>query len=90
MAALSFGSSAIRFIFVILIAYICLHPAILLGFMNAPLILINSIELLFLPEKTLLFLVPLALLFPLAATIIGYIRLRRAKPVEPVTPTLTQ
>lgn len=90
MAALSFGSSAIRFIFVILIAYICLHPAFLLAFLNAPLILIDSIELLFLPEKTLLFLLPLALLFPLAATIIGYIRLRRAKPAEPVTPTLTQ
>jgi hypothetical protein len=90
MTALSIGSSVVRFVFVILIAYICIHPAIFLAFMNAPLIIIESVELLFLPEKTLLFLVPLALLFPLAATIIGYIRQRRAHPAEPVRPTLTQ
>jgi len=90
MTALSIGSSIIRFVFVILIAYVCLHPAVFLALLNAPLIIIESIELLFLPEKTLLFLLPLALLFPLTATIIGYIRQRRAKPAEPLIPTLTQ
>ncbi len=90
MTALSIGSSVIRFVFVILIAYICLHPVIFLAFLNAPLIIIESIELLFLPEKTLFFLVPLALLFPLVATIIGYIRQRRAKLAESITPTLSQ
>ncbi|MFX1509112.1 MAG: hypothetical protein ACFFBR_02285 [Promethearchaeota archaeon] len=90
MTALSIGSSVVRFVFVILIAYICIHPAIFLAFMNAPPIIIESVELLFLPEKTLLFLLPLVLLFPLAATIIGYIRQRRAQPAEPIRPTLTQ
>lgn len=90
MTALSIGSSVARFVFVILIAYICLNPVIFLALLNAPLIIIESIELLFLPEKTLLFLVPLALLFPLVATIIGYLRQRRARPAEVPTPTLTQ
>jgi hypothetical protein len=90
MTALSISSSAIRFIFVLLIAFICLNPVVFLTILNAPPIIIESIELLFLPEKTLLFLVPLALLFPLAASIIGYIRQRRAQPAEPIRPTITQ
>ncbi|MFX1318531.1 MAG: hypothetical protein ACFE9D_03790 [Promethearchaeota archaeon] len=90
MTVLSIGSSAIGFIFVLLIAYICINPVTFLTLLNAPPIIIESIELLFLPEKTLLFLVPLALLFPLAASIIGYIRQRRAQPAEPTRPTITQ
>jgi len=90
MTVLSIGSSAIGFIFVLLIAYICINPLAFLIPLNAPPIIIESIELLFLPEKTLLFLVPLALLFPLAASIIGYIRQRRAQPAEPTRPTITQ
>ena len=90
MTVLSIGSSAIGFIFVLLIAYICINPLAFLILLNAPPIIIESIELLFLPEKTLLFLVPLALLFPLAASIIGYIRQRRAQPAEPTRPTITQ
>jgi hypothetical protein len=90
MTALSIGSSAVRFFFVLLIVFICLHPVVFLTLLNAPPIIIESIELLYLPEKTLMFLVPLALLFPLAASIIGYIRQRRARPAEPVRPTITQ
>lgn len=90
MTGLSIGSSAIRFFFVLLIAFICLNPVAFLTILNAPPIIIESIELLFLPEKTLLFLVPLALLFPLASSIIGYIRQRRAQPAEPIRPTITQ
>jgi hypothetical protein len=90
MTALSIGSSIVRFVFVILIAYICLNPAFFLGLINAPQIITGSIELLLLPEKALLFLVPLALLFPLAATIIGYVRQRRTQASEPSIPTLTQ
>ncbi len=90
MTALSIGSSVVRFVFVILIAYICLNPVVFLALLNAPPIILESVELLLLPEKTLFFLVPLALLFPLTATIIGYIRQRRAQPSELLTPTLTQ
>jgi hypothetical protein len=90
MMALSIGSSAIRFIFVLLIAYICINPVAFLTLLNAPPIIIESVELLFLPERTLLFLVPLALLFPLASSIIGYVRQRRAQPAEPIRPTITQ
>lgn len=90
MTALSIGSSIVRFVFVILIAYICLHPIVFLALMNAPPIILEAVELLLLPEKTLFFLVPLSLLFPLAATIIGYVRQRRAKPAELITPTLSQ
>lgn len=80
MTALSIGSSIVRFSFVILIAYICIHPMVLLLSLRAPPIIIFSVEFLFLPEKTLIFLLPLCLLFPLVATIIGYIRQRRVQP----------
>ncbi len=90
MTALSIGSSIVRFVFVILIAYICVHPAVLLGLLNAPLIIVESVELLMLPEKIILFLVPLSLLFPLVATIIGYLRQRRARSAELPTPTASQ
>ncbi|MFX1492476.1 MAG: hypothetical protein ACFFBU_09465 [Promethearchaeota archaeon] len=90
MTGLSIGSSIIRFAFVILIAYICIHPIALLLLLNAPPIILYSVEFLYLPEKTLMFLLPLSLLFPLAATIIGYIRQRRAQPFDQTTPTLSQ
>ena len=90
MTGLSIGSSIIRFAFVILIAYICIHPIALLFLFNAPPIILYSVEFLYLPEKTLMFLLPLSLLFPLAATIIGYIRQRRAQPFDQTTPTLSQ
>ena len=91
MTWLSLGSSIVRFSFVILIAYLCIHPVVLLTLIQAPPIIVNSIEFLVLHERTLMFLVPLALLFPLASTIIGYIRQRRAQQVEePTTPEIQE
>jgi hypothetical protein len=89
MTWLSLGSSIVRFSFVILIAYLCIHPVVLLNLIQAPPIILNSIEFLVLHERTLMFLVPLALLFPLASTIIGYIRQRRTQRSEqPTTPEI--
>ncbi|MFW9830586.1 MAG: hypothetical protein ACFFD8_02295 [Candidatus Thorarchaeota archaeon] len=85
MTGLSIGSSIVRFAFVILIAYICIHPMALLVLLRAPPIIIFSVEFMFLPEKTIIFLVPLVLLFPLIATILGYIRQRRAYSPDQVT-----
>jgi hypothetical protein len=85
MTWLSIGSSIIRFSFVILIAYLCIHPVVLLNLIRAPPIIVESIEFLVLHERTLMFLVPLALLFPLASSIIGYIRQRRAQQTEQPT-----
>ena len=91
MTWLSLGSSIMRFAFVILIAYLCVHPVVLLNLIQAPPIIVNSIEFLVLHERTLMFLVPLALLFPLASTIIGYIRQRRAQRAEePTTPEIQE
>jgi len=91
MTWLSLGSSIVRFSFVIFIAYLCIHPVVLLNLIRAPPIIVNSIEFLVLHERTLMFLVPLALLFPLASTIIGYIRQRRAQRVEePTTPEIQE
>lgn len=80
MTALSIGSSIVRFTFVILIAYLCIHPTVFLFLLRAPAVIIESIEFLLLLEKTLVFLLPLALLFPLAATIISYVRQRKKEP----------
>ncbi len=80
MTTLSIGSSIVRFAFVVLIAYVCIHPVVFLIFLRAPAVIIESIEFLLLLEKTLVFLLPLALLFPLVATIIGYVRQRQKRP----------
>jgi hypothetical protein len=90
MTVLSIGSSIIRFAFVVLIAYICINPTSFLLLFNAPQIILYSVEFLYLPEKTLMFLLPLSLLFPLAATIIGYIRQRKAQHFDQTTPTVSQ
>jgi hypothetical protein len=90
MTSLSIGSSLIRFALVILIAYICLHPVVFLTLLGAPAIIIGSVELWFLPEKVIIFLLPLALLFPLLATIIGYTRQRLRRASEATTPAASQ
>ncbi|MFX0169117.1 MAG: hypothetical protein ACFE89_07100 [Candidatus Hodarchaeota archaeon] len=85
MVWLSIGSSLVRFMFVILIAYLCVHPVVLLNLIQAPPIIVDSIEFLYLHERTLMFLVPLALLFPLISGIIGYLRQRRRQSEEQPT-----
>jgi len=90
MTTLSIGSSLIRFTLVIIIAYICINPVIFLTLLGAPSIIIESVELWFLLEKVLIFLLPLVLLFPLVATLIGYIRQRRKQSTEETTSSSSQ
>ncbi|MHA2314202.1 MAG: hypothetical protein ACXACF_02825 [Candidatus Hermodarchaeia archaeon] len=90
MTTLSIGSSLIRFTLVIIIAYICINPVIFLTLLGAPGIIIESVELWFLLEKVIIFLLPLVLLFPLIATLIGYIRQRRKQSREETIPTSSQ
>ncbi len=88
MVTLSIISTIIRFTIIILIAFISFFPIIFLQYF-APPIIIDSVDFLFLPERTLILLLPLSLLFPLAATIIGHLRHRRVQKAEVVTaPTL--
>jgi hypothetical protein len=88
MVTLSIISTIIRFTIIILIAFISFFPIIFLQYF-APPIIIDSVDFLFLPERTLILLLPLSLLFPLAATIIGHLRHRRVQKAEDVT-TLSQ
>lgn len=90
MTMYSIGSTIIRFVFIIIVAYFCLYPEVFLILINAPQVIISSVEFLFLPEKTLFLLLPLLLLFPLAATIIGYLRQRQIRTVEESTGELSQ
>jgi F0F1-type ATP synthase assembly protein I len=90
MTTLSIGSSLIRFTLVIIIAYICINPVIFLTLLGAPGIIIESVELWFLLEKVIIFLLPLVLLFPLTATLIGYIRQRRKQSIEEAIQTSSQ
>jgi len=84
MIALALLSTAIRFIGIIIVSYLCFYPLVLLGGF-APRVIVESVDFRFLPEKTLILLLPLSLLFPLAATIIGRIRQRARRPTEPTT-----
>lgn len=84
MAAYSIGSTIIRFIGITIVSYLCFYPLALLGGI-APPVIVESVDFMFLPEKILILLLPLSLLFPLAATIISRIRQRRVKASEPTT-----
>jgi hypothetical protein len=84
MVALALLSTAIRFVGIIIVAYLCFYPLVLLGG-YAPAVITESVDFRFLPEKTLLLLLPLSLLFPLAATIISRIRQRTRRPTGSAT-----
>jgi hypothetical protein len=84
MIALSLLSTAIRLIGIIIVSYLCFYPLVVLGGF-APPVIIESVDFRFLPEKTLILLLPLSLLFPLAATIISRIRQRARRPTEATT-----
>jgi len=86
MATLSAASTVLRFLGITLLSYICLNPLVVLTALRAPPIVLQSIDFL-LPEASLVILLPLALLFPLASTIVGRFRARRLRqPATPVTP----
>ncbi|MFX1564262.1 MAG: hypothetical protein ACFFDP_13245 [Promethearchaeota archaeon] len=87
MAVYSIGSTVLRFICITIVSYFCFYPLVLLR-LFAPPVIVNSVDFMFLPEKILILLLPLSLLFPLAATIIGRIRQRRVQ-VSEITTTST-
>jgi hypothetical protein len=84
MIALALVSTAIRFVGIVMVSYLCFYPLVLLGGF-APRVIVESVDFRFLPEKTLILLLPLSLLFPLAATIIGRIRQRARRAAHPTT-----
>jgi hypothetical protein len=67
--------SVIRFTMVIAVSFLLMSPLILLSAMNLPPGIENSAELLQ-PEIVLLFLVPIVLLFPFVAAVIGWVSKR--------------
>jgi hypothetical protein len=64
--------SGIRLVSVVLLSFVLLNPRIFLSFLELPPGIANSVELLQ-PEIVLLFLVPVVLLFPFAALVIGWV-----------------
>ncbi|UCE09397.1 MAG: hypothetical protein JSW61_10530 [Candidatus Thorarchaeota archaeon] len=64
--------SVIRFTSVVAVSFILMSPLVLLSAMDLPPGIANSVELVQ-PEIVLLFLVPIVLLFPFAASVIGWI-----------------
>jgi hypothetical protein len=73
--------SAIRFAGVIAVSFLLINPSIFVALLNLPPGIYNSVELLQ-PEFILLFLVPVILLFPFSAMIIGSV-VRREVEVKP-------
>jgi len=73
--------SAIRFGGVVAVSFILMNPSIFVALLNLPPGIYNSVELLQ-PEFILLFLVPVILLFPFSAMIIGSV-VRREVEVKP-------
>jgi len=82
MAAYSIGSTILRFIGITIVSYLCFYPLALLGGI-APPVIVESVDFMWLPEKILILLIPLSLLFPLAATIIGRVRQRGVQVTAP-------
>ncbi|MBS3794205.1 MAG: hypothetical protein KGY80_04870 [Candidatus Thorarchaeota archaeon] len=64
--------SGIRLVSVVLLSFVLLNPRIFLSFLELPPGIANSVELLQ-PEIVLLLLVPVVLLFPFAALVIGWV-----------------
>ena len=89
LCRLSIGSSLLRFTGITIVSYFCFYPMVLL-LPFAPAIITQSVDFLFLPEKILILLLPLSLLFPLTATIISRIRQRRIQEVQQTTQSPTQ
>ncbi|MHA1637526.1 MAG: hypothetical protein ACTSUB_05870 [Candidatus Thorarchaeota archaeon] len=63
--------SAFRFVGVVLISFVFMNPAVFTSLFNLPPGIENSVELLQ-PELVIFFLVPVLLLFPLSAMVIGW------------------
>lgn len=78
MVVLSLASTVVRFAGIIVVAYLSFYPLFFIGSI-APSIILESIDFQFLTEKVIILLLPLCLLFPLSATIIGRIRQRGSK-----------
>jgi hypothetical protein len=78
MAALSLISTVLRFAGIVIVAYLSFYPLFFIGSI-APSVIVESIDFQFLTEKIIILLLPLCLLFPLSATIIGRLRQRNPK-----------
>lgn len=64
--------SGIRLVSVVLLSFVLLNPRVFLSFLELPPGIANSVELLQ-PEIVLLLLVPIVLLFPFVALVIGWV-----------------
>jgi hypothetical protein len=69
--------SAFRFLSVVAISFMMMSPSVFLLFLNPPIGIQTSVEVLQ-PEIVLLFLVPIVLLFPFAAMVISWFSKREA------------
>ncbi|MHA1409896.1 MAG: hypothetical protein ACTSQY_06265 [Candidatus Odinarchaeia archaeon] len=66
-------NSIIRIIALIFLTYIIVNPVLILSMLNAPLSLLESIEIMT-PEIVIFLLLPISLMFPLASLIISYFK----------------
>lgn len=65
----------LRILVVTMLTVVCINPALVLNILNAPLPIVQSVEL-NMPESTIIFVLPLALVFPLVALIIDYMKVK--------------
>jgi hypothetical protein len=77
--------SIIRFLSIVVVAFILMSPGVLIVILDLPPGILNSVELLQ-PEIVLLLLVPVSLLFPFAAMVISWMSQRE----EPEKPKMTK